>query len=325
MFAHDGTHRRMLAAVLAFAAPAFLLTACNDDPLFEIPCDAPTADAGVDQTVTDADDSGDEVVLLDGSASTAAGADAIATYAWTEGGVDIVGATVDGGRTLSAGFDVGVHNVTLTVTTVSGCADTDEVVITVETLAVIPELPTVTIVAPADSSEFTQGDTDITFTGNAVDQFGVEVPPADLEWTSDIDGVLGTGNVLDVSPDSLTAGNHVITLTAIDSESLEGTAEINIVINETLVVSFADDILPYFNGTCNGCHGAAASGGIRLDSYTEVSTGANANGPLIVAGDAADATAILLPQVEADHNNGPDDAAFAVDLAQWIDDGADDN
>ena len=42
MFAHDGTHRRMLAAVLAFAAPAFLLTACNDDPLFEIPPDAPT-------------------------------------------------------------------------------------------------------------------------------------------------------------------------------------------------------------------------------------------------------------------------------------------
>ena len=42
MFAQDGTHRRMLAAVLAFAAPAFLLTACNDDPLFEIPPDAPT-------------------------------------------------------------------------------------------------------------------------------------------------------------------------------------------------------------------------------------------------------------------------------------------
>ena len=42
MFAHNGTHRRMLAAVLAFAAPAFLLTACNDDPLFEIPPDAPT-------------------------------------------------------------------------------------------------------------------------------------------------------------------------------------------------------------------------------------------------------------------------------------------
>lgn len=56
MFAHDGTHRRMLAAVLAFAAPAFLLTACNDDPLFEIPPDAPTdvavAVQGTSATVT---------------------------------------------------------------------------------------------------------------------------------------------------------------------------------------------------------------------------------------------------------------------------------
>ena len=185
--------------------------------------------------------------------------------------------------------------------------------------------PTVTIVTPADMSEFTQGDTDITFEGNAVDQFDNEIPPEDLEWTSDVDGVLGTGNVLDVSPAALTAGNHVITLTAIDAESNEGTAEINIVINEALVVSFATDILPYFDTSCNSCHGAAALGGIRLDSYTEVSTGSNANGPLIVAGDSNDATAILLPQVEADHNNGPDDAAFAVELAAWIDAGAEDN
>jgi hypothetical protein len=186
-------------------------------------------------------------------------------------------------------------------------------------------LPNVTIAAPADMSEFTQGDTDISFMGNAVDQFDNEIPPEDLEWTSDVDGVLGTGNVLDVSPASLTVGNHVITLTAIDSESNEGTAEINIVINESLIVSFANDILPYFDASCNSCHGAASLGGIRLDSYTEVSTVSNANGPLIVAGNSADATAILLPQVEADHNNGPDDAAFAVDLAEWIDDGAEDN
>jgi len=186
-------------------------------------------------------------------------------------------------------------------------------------------VPTVTIAQPADSAEFSQGGTDITFMGSAVDQFDNEIPPEDLEWSSDIDGVLGTGNVLDVSPDSLTAGNHVITLTAIDAESNEGTSEINIVINAVLMVSFADDILPYFDGSCNSCHGAAALGGIRLDSYTEVSTGSNANGPLIVAGNSADATATLLPQVEADHNNGPDDATFAGVLAQWIDDGADDN
>ena len=274
--------------------------------------------------MVDGDESGDETVVLDGSGSTATGNDAINTYAWTEDGVGIVGATQDGGRTLSTTFDVGVHNVVLTVTSVSGCTDTDDVVITVVT-AVIPELPTVTIVTPADAAEFDQGGTDITFTGNAVDQFDNEIPPEDLEWTSDVDGVLGNGNTLDVSPASLTAGNHVITLTAIDAQGSVGTSEINIVINEATVVSFADNILPYFDGSCNSCHGAAAEGGIRLDSYTEVSTGSNANGPLIVAGDSNDATAILLPKVEADHNNGPDDAAFAVDLAAWIDAGAEDN
>ena len=47
MSVHDRTHRRLLAAVLAFAAPAILLTACNDDPLFEIPLEPPTAPTAV--------------------------------------------------------------------------------------------------------------------------------------------------------------------------------------------------------------------------------------------------------------------------------------
>ena len=311
----------LLAALLVTT-----VSACNDDPLFEIPCDAPTADAGADQTVTeDALGEGADV-LLDGSASTPAEGDAIATYAWTEDGVAIVGASQGLGQLLAT-FDVGVHTVTLVTTTVSGCSDTDTVTITVEAFGAVVTPPTVTIVSPADAAEFTQGETFITFTGNAVDANGVEVPPEDLEWTSDVDGVLGTGNTLDVDQSTMTAGPHLITLTATDADGVEGTSEINIVILEAAgVVSFADDILPYFAATCNGCHGAGAAGGIRLDSYTEVSTGSNGNGPLIVAGDAADATAILIPRLVADHNNGPDDQAFVDDfLAQWIDDGALDN
>ena len=320
MFAHDGTHRRMLAAVLAFAVPAFLLTACNDDPLITEVVNGPVANAGADQTVEDVDGSGDEVVLLDGSGSTAGDA-AIATYAWSEGGVDIVGATVDGGRTLSAGFDVGVHDVLLTVTDAAGLSDTDNVSITVEAQAAVP--PTVTITNPADMSEFDVG-ADVVFSGSAVDKDLNVIDGADLEWSSDVDGVLGTGT--DLTVNTLSEGDHTITLTATDGDGVDGTASITVTVNPVIAaVSFANDILPYFNGTCNGCHGAGASGEIRLDSYTEVSTGGNANGPLIVAGNSADATAILLPKVEADHNNGPDDAAFAVELAQWIDDGADDN
>jgi hypothetical protein len=312
----------LLAALLVTT-----VSACNDDPLFEIPCDAPTADAGADQTVTeDALDEG-AAVLLDGSASIPAEGDAISTYAWTEDGVPIEGASQGLGQLLAT-FDVGVHEVTLTVTTVSGCTDTDTVTITVEEFGPVVILPDVTITNPADGDEFVTDGTNIIFEGNAVDANGVEVPPEDLEWTSDVDGVLGTGNTLEVDPGTMAAGPHLITLTGIDADGLEGTADITIVILEPIVVSFADDIQPYFvDSGCTGCHGDALQlGDIRLDSYTEISTGSNANGPLIVAGDAADLTAILIPKLEADHNNGADDQAFVDDfLAQWIDDGAIDN
>jgi hypothetical protein len=61
-----------------------------------------------------------------------------------------------------------------------------------------------------------------------------------------------------------------------------------------------------------------------LDSYTNILTDGN-NGPLVVPGDSQDATAILIPQLNDNHFDGPDDAAFVVTLSQWIDEGALDN
>ena len=203
---------------------------------------------------------------------------------------------------------------------VGECSATVDYTVPTENTAPVAE-----ITAPADGSEFS--DTDIiTFAGTGTDAEDGSLTGASLVWTSDVDGELGTGETFDLDAALATPGAHVITLTATDSQNAIGQASILIeIVGTPATISFADDILPYFAGSCNACHGAAALGGIRLDSYTEVSTGSNANGPLIVAGNSADATAILLPQVEADHNNGPDDAAFAVDLAQWIDDGAADN
>ena len=85
----------------------------------------PTADAGPDQTVTDADNSGSEDVTLDGSAS-----------ADPDGTIDIWSWAVDGteiatGETATVPFDVGVTTVTLTVTDDEGATGTDDVVITV--------------------------------------------------------------------------------------------------------------------------------------------------------------------------------------------------
>lgn len=86
---------------------------------------SPIADAGVDQTVTDADDNGSEVVTLNGSASNDPDG-TIDTYVWTESGVQIAI-----GSTPSVTLTVGVHIITLTVTDDDNAASTASVTITV--------------------------------------------------------------------------------------------------------------------------------------------------------------------------------------------------
>jgi hypothetical protein len=87
----------------------------------------PTADAGIDQTVTDSDVTGSETVSLNGSGSHAnAPATSITSYVWKEGAT-----TIATGVNPSVSFTVGVHHVTLTVTdNLSGTAS-DGVDITV--------------------------------------------------------------------------------------------------------------------------------------------------------------------------------------------------
>ena len=85
----------------------------------------PTADAGPDQTVTDADNNGSESVTLDGSASSDSDG-TITSYVWTENSTQI--AT---GATPTVDLAVGTHTITLTVTDDDGLTATDEVVITV--------------------------------------------------------------------------------------------------------------------------------------------------------------------------------------------------
>jgi hypothetical protein len=93
-------------------------------------------------------------------------------------------------------------------------------------------------------------------------------------------------------------------------------------------VSFAEDIQPYFEpglANCVQCHsGGTGFKGVNLDSYDNILAGGD-DGPLVVPFDSTDPAAILIPELEANHNNGPDDAGFVVILSQWIDEGALDN
>ena len=85
---------------------------------------APTANAGVDQTVECAGTT--TAVNLDGSASTP-GSGTINSYSWTEGATPL-----GTGAMLTINLPVGTHTITLTVTDTGGGSDTDDVVITVQ-------------------------------------------------------------------------------------------------------------------------------------------------------------------------------------------------
>jgi probable HAF family extracellular repeat protein len=88
--------------------------------------DPPTANAGPDQTVTDADNNGVETVTLDGSSSSDPDG-TIVNYVWTEGGTQI--AT---GVKPAVALAIGTHTLTLTVTDDQGATGSDTVVITVQ-------------------------------------------------------------------------------------------------------------------------------------------------------------------------------------------------
>ena len=216
---------------------------------------------------------------------------------------------------------MGVHTVVLTVTDDGGATGTDEVMITVEAF-VGNQAPTADAgpdqtVTDADSS----GDEDVTLDGSA--SADADGTIASYSWTENAVEI-ATGATPTVN---FAVGAHTVTLTVTDDEGATGTDDVIITVNAPTVF-FATDIQPYFEAglaNCVQCHsGGTGIAGVNLDSYANILTDGN-NGPLVVPGNSADPTAILLPQVLADHNDGPDDAAFAVTLASWIDEGALDN
>ncbi|MEM1084528.1 MAG: LamG-like jellyroll fold domain-containing protein [Verrucomicrobiota bacterium] len=121
--------------------------------------------------------------------------------------------------------------------------------------------PVVAINTPDDNSAVGAGQA-INFTGTAIDLADGDVSPS-IEWTSSIDGPLGTGASISVS--TLTQGVHTITADVIDSDSAAGNANITLTIQEpsdpSLVSRWpldeaagtvATDVKGGRNGTLNG-------------------------------------------------------------------------
>ena len=183
------------------------------------PNDPPSANAGSDQALTDADEDGSEVVTLDGSASADTDG-SIVSYVW-EGAASPIAAGVSPTVTLP----VAVHTIDLTVTDDDGATDTDSVVITVNA-------PTANV-APTANAGADRGAYDN-------DDSGAEDVALDGSGSSDSDGMIAsyvwddgaaqiaTGETPTVA---LAVGSYTVTLTVTDDDGATDTDTVDVTVH----------------------------------------------------------------------------------------------
>jgi subtilisin family serine protease len=138
--------------------------------------------------------------------------------------------------------------------------------------------PTVTIVSPANNSNFPSG-TNITFSATATDPEDGNMA-ASLHWTSDRDGQIGTGASF---TRTLTSGNHIITASLVDSGGNAGNASIAISVGSastptkvqvsSVTFSFVGTTLRYTFKLVNEFGGPVAGASVRASLYEWVYTG----------------------------------------------------
>lgn len=171
-----------------------------------------------------------EEILLLGTVSDPDNAAESLAVTWTVSGVHACPDAVPdetGLTSCTASFEEGLGEVKLQVKDPGGEAALDVIL-----LSVIPnEAPVVTLLAPDPAGDYTTGEL-IPFEAEVSDK---EDPAEDLvlSWISSIDGDLSlppsadsTGSVADAIP--LSPGDHVITLTATDTQNKTGTDTVSI-------------------------------------------------------------------------------------------------
>lgn len=98
---------------------------------------------------------------------------------------------------------------------------------TTTALILANNLPSATIISPLPEARFNPGEL-LLLEANATDWEDGSLDDAALAWSSDRDGSLGTGQ--EIATQSLSAGRHVITLTATDSAGAEVQTSITVII-----------------------------------------------------------------------------------------------
>lgn len=134
------------------------------------------------------------------------------------------------GAELSSILSVGSHTITATVRDSGGEETTQTITVSVNEAANTE--PQISITAPVGGSQFSEGQS-ITFTGNADDNEDGELSQ-NIEWSSNIDGPLGTGASFSTV---LSIGSHTVTATITDAEGEEVSETVIISVNETVNVA----------------------------------------------------------------------------------------
>lgn len=130
------------------------------------------------------------------------------------------GALGTGASVLRSDLSIGAHVVSLTAADSEGATDIAQVAITI-----IDGPPIVQISQPSIDTVAKVGEV-VVFMGSATDQVDGAIPGDSLFWASSLDGALGSGDSIATS--SLSLGNHLITLTATDSEGQAGVASVSV-------------------------------------------------------------------------------------------------
>ena len=144
-----------------------------------------------------------------------------AAIAWTS---SLDGSLGSGGSIDVSTLSQGTHTITASVTDSDSNAGSGAISVTIANNA-----PTVTITAPTDGASFDSG-TLINFVANATDVEDDDTTlTATIEWTSDLDGLLGSG--ASINTDTLSVGDHVVTAAVTDADGTSGSDQVNVTIN----------------------------------------------------------------------------------------------